>query len=47
MSSQYPPLTCEEVKTILKNPGFQKRIGKQRVPHMNSGLKILVKNVIK
>lgn len=23
MSSKYPPLTCAEVKTILKNLGFQ------------------------
>ncbi len=29
MSSHYPPLTCEEVKTILKNLGFHKRQGKQ------------------
>ena len=25
MSSHYPPLTCEQVKTILKNLGFKKR----------------------
>jgi len=25
MSSHYPPLTCIQVKTILKNLGFKKR----------------------
>jgi predicted RNA binding protein YcfA (HicA-like mRNA interferase family) len=25
MSSHYPPLTCEKVKNILKNLGFEKR----------------------
>jgi len=25
MSSHYPPLTCEQVKTILKNLGFKRR----------------------
>ncbi|HIE01175.1 MAG TPA: type II toxin-antitoxin system HicA family toxin [Thiotrichaceae bacterium] len=25
MSSHYPPLTCEQVKTILTNLGFKKR----------------------
>jgi hypothetical protein len=26
MSTHYPPLTCEQVKTILRNLGFQKRV---------------------
>jgi predicted RNA binding protein YcfA (HicA-like mRNA interferase family) len=25
MSARYPPLTCEQVKNILKNLGFEKR----------------------
>jgi predicted RNA binding protein YcfA (HicA-like mRNA interferase family) len=33
MSSRYPPLSCYQVKTILKNLGFQQRTNTSGTSH--------------